>query len=68
MNSQTFTFPCEKSKKVYFASSIIENIVVFPTLSKFPVKLICWIALGFASRVVYLNLLQSFYNNLWGIV
>ena len=40
-HSQTFTDPCEKSKTVYFASSIMKNIVVFPTLSKFAVKLIC---------------------------
>ena len=40
-HSQTFTVPCEKSKTVSFASSIMKNIVVFPTLSKFAVKLIC---------------------------
>ena len=36
---KTFTVPCEKS--VSFASSKIKNIVVFPALSKFSVKLIC---------------------------
>ena len=39
-NHKTFTVPCEKSKTVPFASSIIKNIVVFPALSKFAVKLI----------------------------
>ena len=38
---KTFTVPCENSKTVSFASSIIKNIVVFPALSKFAVKLIC---------------------------
>ena len=33
--------PCENSKTVSFASSIIKNVVVFPALSKFAVKLIC---------------------------
>ena len=45
---KTFTTPCEKSNTVSLASSIIKNIVVFSALSKFAVKLICWIALGFA--------------------
>ena len=36
-------------RKFFFASSIIKNIVVFPALSKFAAKLICWIALGSAS-------------------
>ena len=49
-HSQTFTVPCEKSKTVYFASSIMKNIVVFPVLSKFAVKLIYWIALGSGSN------------------
>ena len=38
---KTFTVLCENSKTVSFASSIIKNIVVFPALSKFAVKLIC---------------------------
>ena len=33
--------PCEKSKTVSIASSIMKNIVVFPGLSKFAAKLIC---------------------------
>ena len=49
---KTFTVPCEKS--VSFASSKIKSIVVFPALSKFAVKLICWISLGSASRTCYL--------------
>ena len=47
---KTFTVSCEKSKTVSFASSIIKNIVLFPVLSKFAVKLICWIGVGSASR------------------
>ena len=41
----------EKSNLVCFASSIMKNIVVssFPSLAKFPVKLICCIAFGSAS-------------------
>ena len=38
---KTFTVPCEKSKTVSLAPSIINNVVVFPALSKFAVKLIC---------------------------
>ena len=44
----TFTVPCEKSKTVSFASSIMKN-VVFPGQSRFPVKLICCIAFGSTS-------------------
>ena len=47
----TFTVSFEKPKLVYFASSIMENIVVFPAWSRFPVKLICYISLGLASTV-----------------
>ena len=42
----TLTVPCEKSKRVFFTSSIIQNIVVTPSRSKFTVKLICSIAFG----------------------
>ena len=38
--SQNFTVPCEKSKTISFASSVMKSIVV-PALSKFAVKLIC---------------------------
>ena len=38
---KNFTVPCEKSDTVSSASSGIKNIVVFPALSKFAVKLIC---------------------------
>ena len=41
--------PCEKSKMVSFASSIMEKIVVFPHRPKFLVKLICCMASGSAS-------------------
>ena len=44
----TFTVPCEKSKMISFASSIMENIVV-PAQSKSPVKLIYSIAFGSTS-------------------
>ena len=46
---KTFTVSCENSKAVSFASSIIKNVVAFPALSKFAVKLTCWIVLGSAS-------------------
>ena len=36
----TLTVPCEKSKTVSFASSIVKNDV-FPAVSKFAMKLIC---------------------------
>ena len=39
-----FTNPCEKSKTVSLASSIMKNIVDW--FSRFPVKLICCIAFG----------------------
>ena len=42
----TFTVPCQKSKTVSFASSIVKETAVFSALSIFAVKLICWIALG----------------------
>ena len=41
--------PCENSKIVSFASSRMKYDFVFPALSKFAAKLICWIALGSAS-------------------
>ena len=41
---------------VSFASSITKN-VVFSAQSKFAIKLICWIALGLASRTC--SLLKS---------
>ena len=47
---KNYTVTCEKSKAVSFASSRMKNIVVIPAQSKFLVKLICWIALGSASR------------------
>ena len=37
----TFTLPREKSEIAPFTSSRMENIVVFRTQSRFPVKLIC---------------------------
>ena len=55
LNYKTFTVPCEKSKTVSFASSVIKNIVVFPALSKFALKLICWITVGSVSRTYLLK-------------
>ena len=45
----TFTFPCQKFKTDYFDSSIMENVIVFPAQSRFPVKLICCIGFGSTS-------------------
>ena len=49
LNYKTFTIPCEKSKMFSIASSIIKNIVVPFALSRFPVKLIYYIAFGSVS-------------------
>ena len=51
---KTLTVSCEKSKMVYFASSIMKNIVASSSQSRFPVKLICCIAFGSASSAYYL--------------
>ena len=62
---KNFSVPCEKSKTVSCASSIIKNIVVFPALSKFAIKLIAEFPLDLHQELdVYANLLQSFCNNL----
>ena len=47
------TAPCEKSKMVSFASSIMKIIVVFasPTWARYPVRLTCCVAFGSASSV-----------------
>ena len=45
--------PCEKSKMVSFASSIMENIVV-SSLSRLPAKRICCIAIRSLSSTSYL--------------
>ena len=60
----TLTVPCEKSRMVSFASSIMKNIVAPVAGSRFPVKLFFCIA--FVSSqvlIVYLNLMLSFYSN-----
>ena len=44
------TVPCEKTNTVSVGSSIMKNIVVYSTRSKFAVKLIFWIALISVSR------------------
>ena len=51
----TFTVPCEISKTVSFASSVMKNIVPPAARSKFAVKLICWVSLGPASRAYCLR-------------
>ena len=45
----TVTVPYEKSKMVYFASSVMKNTVVSPARSRFHVKLICCVAFRSAS-------------------
>ena len=50
----TLTVSCKKSKTVSFVSSIMENTNASSLRSKFPVKLICWIAVGWASRACFL--------------
>ena len=52
-----FIVPFENSKII---SSIMKYIVVFPAHSRFPVKLICWIAFGSGSRVCFDLLLPPF--------
>ena len=48
---------------VSFTSSMIKNIVVFPSRSRFPVTLISYIAFDqYIVVVVYLNLLQLTHN------
>ena len=49
--------PFQESKTVSFASSIIKNISVFPSLSRLAVKLICCIAVG--SAYSFCGLLKS---------
>ena len=48
------TVACQKSRVVFFATSIIRDILVFPTWSKFLMKLICWIGFGSASSFCFL--------------
>ena len=43
--------PCEKSKTVLFASSVMKSIVAPTSWAKFLVQLICCIASGSASSV-----------------
>ena len=44
-----FTVPCEKSKMVKFASSVMKNIVAPSVRFRFSVKLVYYIAFGSAS-------------------
>ena len=49
----TLTVPCERFKTFSFTSSMIVNIVVFPSWSRFPVKLICCIAFESVSSACF---------------
>ena len=53
----------KKSKTISFASSIMRKICVFPSRSRFSVKLICCIAFGSAST--FCGLLKLIENNLY---
>ena len=55
----SLTVPCEKSKMVSFASSIMKNIVVFPSRSRFVVQLICYICIAFGPTLSAWYLLKS---------
>ena len=55
-------FPWEKSKVVSFVSLWLKNIVVFPSLPGFQVKLICCIEFGSASRA--LQKILKYFNGL----
>ena len=46
------TVNCEESKIVSFVSSRIKNILLSPWWYKIAVKLVCWIALGLASKTL----------------
>ena len=59
----TFTVPCEKSKMIFFASSIMKNIVAPATWSRLPEKINLLLLDQYQVLVVYLNLLLSFYTN-----
>ena len=62
----TFPFPCEKFRMVSLIM-IMKN-VLFPACFRCPLKLICCIAFGFASRTCFcLDLLQSTCNFLWNM-
>ena len=50
----TFTVSCQKSNMVSFTSSIVKNIIVFPSHSRFTVKYIYCIAFGSVSSTCYL--------------
>ena len=49
INDNTLTVAFEKSRTGSFASSVMKNIVEHSAVSRFPVKLICCIALGSSS-------------------
>ena len=51
---------CEKSKIVSFASSIMSRFFLFPSRSRFPVKLMCYIAFGPASRALLFTEMYSY--------
>ena len=52
--NNTLTVPCGKTKIVSSPLSVIKSIAVSPASSSFPVKLICYIAVGWESSACYL--------------
>ena len=46
--------PCQKSKMVSFGTSRMKSIVIISGQSRFPGKLICYIAFGSASTASFL--------------
>ena len=62
LKQNTLTVSGDKFKIVSVAASIANNIVLFLSSSRFPVKLIYCIAFGSVSSAVYLNLSQLAYN------
>ena len=53
-NCNTLRVPCESCKMVSFTSSIMKNIVVFSSRSRFPENLVCCLAFGSVSTACYL--------------
>ena len=59
---------CERSKAVSFFSLMMKNICISPSGSRFPVKLICCIGFGSASKFCFfflhlLPLTDSIFRN-----
>ena len=54
MNSQYSHGFLPKIQNIFFASSIMKKVIVFPSQFRFPLKLICYIAFGSASSACFL--------------